>query len=255
MLQEVYMLPTRWCHTLPFFVKKKMVVVSGSSVLNPFQFPYRNDYIHITSPVHSVPCLSVKLRIQLIPHCLALSIVKLSLIFYCEIKRFFFFFFVFSQSSKINVSFSEMSFFLNRYDYEVLLHNSTFCLVPRGRRLGSFRFVEVLQVCVVSYLFFHIRFSGSLINLICSSCFVFLALSFFSSLWWTTQAGCIPVLLSNNWVIPFSEVIDWKSSAIWADERLLLQVCFLILFSLLVSFEKVNNGFRNSFFVSSRYYY
>ena len=92
MLQEVYMLPTRWCHTLPFFVKKKMVVVSGSSVLNPFQFPYRNDYVHITSPVHSVPCLSVKLRIQFIPHCLALSIVKLSLIFYCEIKRFFFFF-------------------------------------------------------------------------------------------------------------------------------------------------------------------
>lgn len=38
------------------------------------------------------------------------------------------------------------------------------------------------------------------------------------------QAGCIPVLLSNNWVIPFSEIIDWKTSAIWADERLLLQV-------------------------------
>lgn len=38
------------------------------------------------------------------------------------------------------------------------------------------------------------------------------------------QAGCIPVLLSNAWVLPFESKIDWKQAAIWADERLLLQV-------------------------------
>jgi glucuronyl/N-acetylglucosaminyl transferase EXT1 len=74
----------------------------------------------------------------------------------------------------------------DRYDYETLLQNSTFCLVPRGRRLGSFRFLEALQ------------------------------------------AGCIPVLLSNSWVLPFQSKIDWKQAAVWADERLLLQVVDIV---------------------------
>lgn len=67
-------------------------------------------------------------------------------------------------------------------DYSELMENATFCLIPRGRRLGSYRFLEALSV------------------------------------------GCIPVLLSNDWVKPFDEIIDWKQVVVDGDERQLFQL-------------------------------
>uniref|UniRef100_A0A665USF8 Exostosin glycosyltransferase 1 n=1 Tax=Echeneis naucrates TaxID=173247 RepID=A0A665USF8_ECHNA len=54
-------------------------------------------------------------------------------------------------------------------------------------------------------------------------CFPFLLSDCFSASA-SSQAACIPVILSNGWELPFSEVIDWRKAAIIGDERLLLQV-------------------------------
>jgi glucuronyl/N-acetylglucosaminyl transferase EXT1 len=67
-------------------------------------------------------------------------------------------------------------------DYQELMENSIFCLIPRGRRPDTYRFLESLSL------------------------------------------GCIPVVLSNDLVKPFSEVIDWSQIVVHADERHLFEL-------------------------------
>lgn len=73
---------------------------------------------------------------------------------------------------------------------------------------------------------FHFTFHNA--SFLFSYFFVCSLLFFFCRFLEALQAGCIPVLLSNAWVLPFESKIDWKQAAIWADERLLLQVSWSI---------------------------
>lgn len=94
--------------------------------------------------------------------------------------------------------------------------------------------ISVSSVLYVSGIDFTLKFikctSCSLLTLFDGYFFFFLHFLFFLLTPTTIrfleaiQAGCIPVLLSNDWVLPFESKIDWKQAAVWADERLLLQV-------------------------------
>lgn len=77
---------------------------------------------------------------------------------------------------------SEDDITYDQFDFDDLMRNSDFCLTPRGRRLGSFRFLESL-----SY-------------------------------------DCIPVVLSDGWVWPFDELIDWSEVSIQFIEDLIFHV-------------------------------
>ena len=103
-----------------------------------------------------------------------------------------------------------------RWEYEDLLNNSTFCLVPRhdaseqavGRAMFWPR--KTISVCfLIGFLWSihwlptdcsHAPYRGRRLG------------SFrFTE---TIEAGCIPVVLADGWMLPFHEIIDWKQEIV-----------------------------------------
>jgi glucuronyl/N-acetylglucosaminyl transferase EXT1 len=84
----------------------------------------------------------------------------------------------------------------NNYDYNELLMNSTFALVPRGRRLATFRLLEVFDFDHVDALMPAYHPLQSM------------------------RFGAIPVIFADGYVLPFSELLDWTSFSLTLPEQL-----------------------------------
>ncbi|RNA30807.1 exostosin-1 [Brachionus plicatilis] len=97
----------------------------------------------------------------------------------------------------------------DKYDYNELLNSSTFCLIPRGRRLDTYRFLESLKV------------------------------------------GCVVVLLSDGWILPFSEIINWNRAIVRVKENQLMQVNSILRE---IPYEKIIEMRKLSLFLYEKYF-